>query len=774
MDIDIFLYTREETPPSHPVPFTLGLPLPRGEIADASELALVDNNGDTAAFQAEPVMFWPDGSVRWMTADFIAQEGLYYRFIRGRNATPQKISEPVAVREIDGGLVLYNRFVAVELKIKADCIKLFDASGVNEKEKENLNVNEKLNTNENINEKENINENEYQNDQSFTNICNRVAEIVSSVKIKNRALDEDIVSRAVIDGIETYASGPIRAAVSVSGRRIYSDGTEGPFSQRVELYAGSRHVKIEDTFVYSHLPGTHASPDNALSYWGLVCDKKMDARPLTDPEESEGLVISEYGAAFWGVETPFDLSRHTDEDLIGEDSPGIALGVAKSCAASFSFPSAEKNKTETAPASGAFAYVNRHAYESALADFSVSGDIKFDCVEEGVDQILGFWLYFQDNDPIGYDGKGPWYGLFDWGDWQTRYSSADAEPVGWQYREGRYGWDCGEMDTSLMLWNIFLHTGDEKYIRPAVAMARHAMDVDTIHVDYRDYPVPEYVYDQHRYDCPWREGADRLKAFDTRGLGRRHNVQHWGNGIGDTRHSFNAGVAMYYLLTGNRRARDCALSIADMHMRRIYGYASGEYGLAMECIYWAHKISGDKKYLAEFEYRLGVIRKLQLQDGSIPEHIDFDRQTDYSEVDGERGAHASLTLDYISNALAEYHSDTGSKDAAEVLIKLADCAHEKNPPNRGRSYPDLSDLRVLAWAYEHTGDMKFYDRLFYLVFTLAAQPFDKRPENAEDWVRLTYNVMWRQRWRIRHIGPGVRMVPYALKALGQITRPPAR
>jgi len=235
--------------------------------------------------------------------------------------------------------------------------------------------------------------------------------------------------------------------------------------------------------------------------------------------------------------------------------------------------------------------------------------------------------------------------------------------------------------------------------------------------------------------------------------------------VGDTRHSFNAGVAMHYLLTGDRRAYDCALSIADMHMTRLYGYASGEYSLAMECLYWAYKISGDKKYLTEFEYRLGVIRELQFSDGSIPEHIDFDARTDYKDVDGDAGAHASLTLDYISNALAEYHFDTGDTAAAEVLLALAECAHKKNPPNHGLSYPDLSDLRALAWAYKHTGDKKFYDRLFYLTFTLAAQPLDKTPETADEWVRMTYNVMWRQRWRIRHIGPGVRMVPYALSVL---------
>ena len=53
---------------------------------------------------------------------------------------------------------------------------------------------------------------------------------------------------------------------------------------------------------------------------------------------------------------------------------------------------------------------------------------KFADVEEGMRQVLGFWMWFQDNDPKGMWGRGPWHGIFDWGDWQTRYTDIHGKP----------------------------------------------------------------------------------------------------------------------------------------------------------------------------------------------------------------------------------------------------------------------------------------------------------------------------------------------------------
>jgi hypothetical protein len=184
----------------------------------------------------------------------------------------------------------------------------------------------------------------------------------------------------------------------------------------------------------------------------------------------------------------------------------------------------------------------------------------------------------------------------------------------------------------------------------------------------------------------------------------------------------------------------------------------------MECIYGAWQMTGCRKYLEEFLYRLDVLHKLQLPDGSMPEHIDLDKVEVYPEVDGDHGCSSSLPLDYISSALTGYFYDTGDVKAGEVLMRLVECVMRRDP-RLGEMYPDVSDIRILAWAYNETGDSRYYERLEYLVFSMAAKPFEKWPETAEEWVAGTFEVMQRQEWRIRHIGPGIRMIPYGLKVM---------
>ncbi len=708
--------------PAGRVPLSAGVPFARKALLDPSILTLADNAGASVPLQTQVLSRWPDGSCRWVLLDFQADMGPDSKpqlMLRAQGPNPAPAEAASAVMD-DSGVVLSNGRVTFKIT-KGASRGVLSAGGAS-------------------------------------------VEILSEVEIGRG--DKRITSTTVADALEVYAEGPLRAAVAVYGRRIYSDGLEGPFSQRIEMYAGSSFVKVEDTFVYAHLPGTHAAPQNPLSLWrlraaGVKGEAKLAVMPFIDDEEADGLAVASDSVAFWGADKPFDLSRHTDEELFGEDTPGIALGLGKSCAALFSLET-EPSASDVRPVRSAFAHTTPAVYAAsgALPGFAAKEPGRFEAAEEGMRQILGFWMWFQDNDPKGLWGRGPWHGIFDWGDWQTRYSDVNGKPTGWQYLEGRYGWDCNEMDTTLMLWNAFLHTGESGYWRAAVAMSRHMMDVDMINVDYRKYDLPEYVYDPHSYGAPWKEGRDRLFDINTIGMGRRHNVQHWGNGVGDTRHTWNGGVIMYYYTTGNRRAYDAAIAMADMHMQRIWGYACGEYTLSMWCLYNAWQLTGEKKYIEEFKYRLGVIRELQFPDGSIPEHLDFDKKTAYPEVD-ERGGGGGLAFDYISNALADYHADTADPVARQVLLGLCDLL-ARAPIRYGDTYQDINYFRGFAWAWRETKDERYLERLKYWLSSMEAAPLAKGPGTEKEWVDSTYELLRQQAWRIRHIGPGVRMMPYAL------------
>jgi exo-rhamnogalacturonan lyase-like protein len=53
-------------------PVTIGLPLPAGMCGDPARLALVDRRGTACALQTRTLDRWPDGSIRWLLVDFLA------------------------------------------------------------------------------------------------------------------------------------------------------------------------------------------------------------------------------------------------------------------------------------------------------------------------------------------------------------------------------------------------------------------------------------------------------------------------------------------------------------------------------------------------------------------------------------------------------------------------------------------------------------------------------------------------------------------------------
>ncbi|MCI0699804.1 MAG: hypothetical protein L0241_01795 [Planctomycetia bacterium] len=70
-------------------PVTTGLPWPRGSLTDLKRLTLRDKQGRAIPLQSRALDHWPDGSVRWVLLDWIAEAG----------AVPYRVSvgEPVAV-----------------------------------------------------------------------------------------------------------------------------------------------------------------------------------------------------------------------------------------------------------------------------------------------------------------------------------------------------------------------------------------------------------------------------------------------------------------------------------------------------------------------------------------------------------------------------------------------------------------------------------------------------------------------------------------------------
>ena len=116
-----------------------------------------------------------------------------------------------------------------------------------------------------------------------------------------------------------------------------------------------------------------------------------------------------------------------------------------------------------------------------------------------------------------------WYGFWDYGDVMHSY---DADRHEWRYDVGGFAWANSELSPDLWLWYSYLRSGRADLFRLAEAMTRHTGEVDVYHLG-------------------------RFK-----GLGTRHNVQHWGCSAKQLRISTVAYRRFYYYLTADERVGD--------------------------------------------------------------------------------------------------------------------------------------------------------------------------------------------------------------------------
>ncbi len=136
-------------------------------------------------------------------------------------------------------------------------------------------------------------------------------------------------------------------------------------------------------------------------------------------------------------------------------------------------------------------------------------------IEDQLDFLLQTYL--------GQVGQRRWYGFWDYGDVMHSYDSDRHE---WRYDVGGFAWANSELSPDLWLWYSYLRSGRSDIFRLAEAMTRHTGEVDVYHLG-------------------------RFK-----GLGSRHNVQHWGCSAKQLRISTCAYRRFYYYLTADERTGD--------------------------------------------------------------------------------------------------------------------------------------------------------------------------------------------------------------------------
>ncbi|WP_117214784.1 Tat pathway signal sequence domain protein [Allorhizocola rhizosphaerae] len=143
-------------------------------------------------------------------------------------------------------------------------------------------------------------------------------------------------------------------------------------------------------------------------------------------------------------------------------------------------------------------------------------------IEDRLDFLFDFY--------VGQREQRRWYGFWDYGDVMHGY---DPDRSQWRYDVGGYAWDNSELSPDLFFWYQFLRTGRHDVFRFAEAMTRHTGEVDVYH------------------------------AGQWKGLGTRHNVQHWGCSAKQLRISSAIYRRIYYYLTADERTGDLLHELAE-------------------------------------------------------------------------------------------------------------------------------------------------------------------------------------------------------------------
>lgn len=168
-----------------------------------------------------------------------------------------------------------------------------------------------------------------------------------------------------------------------------------------------------------------------------------------------------------------------------------------------------------------------------------------------------------------------WYGFWNYGDFRHTY---DEDRHVWRYDVGGFAWDNSELSPDLWLWYSFLRTGRADIFRVAEAMTRHTGEVDVYH----------------------------LGRF--RGLGSRHNVQHWGDSAKQVRISTAVYRRFYFYLTGDERVGDLMHELLDCDERvaaippgRKVGRSEGDHRYPADVSFGTDWCSFAAAWLTEWE-----------------------------------------------------------------------------------------------------------------------------------------------------------------------------
>ena len=218
-------------------PVTSGIPFPKGVLKNPIHVALFDPSGKQIPLQTTVLSrYWEaDSTVRWLLLDFNANvpanSSVYYTLKYGNEIERNKFNSPLSI-EKKGNEVVINTGV-----LKLTVSKYF------------------------------LTNVELKTGNSWKRITSGQGKMTMDIgappdttllpavlgKGRNEGLYSSVPGKTVKVEVEDF--GPLRAQVKISGWHIWKDGRKfGPYTLRVNAYAGKSYIKVYHTFVNSDLP----------------------------------------------------------------------------------------------------------------------------------------------------------------------------------------------------------------------------------------------------------------------------------------------------------------------------------------------------------------------------------------------------------------------------------------------------------------------------------------------------------------------------------------
>lgn len=681
-------------------PVTSGIPLAQGVLDDPSKAVLLDAEGQPMPLQTEALARWPDGSIRWLLLDFqvdlnAGQQKVFTLSIEpGQEPTP--VVRPLIVtKRSPGGTNDRPSTIIIDtgplrLEIPPDGGLPWGNVWLDANADGAFSADERVSG----------------PDSSaivLTDAEGRHYSASAAGSDRSRSVERIVVEQ----------SGPLRACVRIEGHHVGERGRMFAYVARLHAFRGNPSVRLSYTFVNDHQDSLMARIRSLNLVFGLSGPDSAVRQCIFDGEKRspEPLLLEQLD------ETQYHLSGIPAEReaagwaAIGNGPAGFAVGarefrqqwpksielmpgggVRPGAIVMGICPEFPKGRYDGKPLEeeNKFYYALRDGVHTFKVGLAKTHELwaTFFAGEPETDELGGFFQAaeqpllavcepayvsvtqaagrFPPADPEKYCGYDAWldrallahlerrdrvreYGMLNYGDW---------------YGERGVNWGNLEYDLAHGLFLQYLRTGDRRYFLRAEQAARHHIDVDTVHAVNPHLKNP--------WGDPPRIGEIWLHCLNHTGgyydeaplpVSRTYQMGHSTN-FG---HVWISGDLDYYYLTGDRRALDVSIQMADAmvhHMPTSYGTHIRALGWPMLLVLAAYDATGDPKYLEAAEKNWRVLRK----------EIDWDRgwvvrlakghcMHENGGCEGNVPFMEGLTL----SALSRYHRVTGDPEVLRAI-----------------------------------------------------------------------------------------------------------